>query len=130
MDTHYFESTGEAYDASQSREEIKDGDILVVLNEGVIGFLAAAWPVAVTEAVGHVHTADYVGSDDWPTYKESIDKGNELVKFYGLEERSLPEDSKAPLKKLQERYLSLVRESPDGVSREDALHILSEMLEL
>lgn len=44
---HTFESTGEAYDASQCDDAIRDGDVLVVASEGVIGFLAAAWPIAI-----------------------------------------------------------------------------------
>lgn len=41
---HFFTSTGEAYDASQTRDEITDGDILIVPSENVIGFLYEAWP--------------------------------------------------------------------------------------
>jgi hypothetical protein len=73
---HYFSSTREAYDKSQcgytkytatgpSNElrwadlehgvevEVKDGDIMVVANEKVVGFMySVAWPVALTEAYG------------------------------------------------------------------------------
>jgi hypothetical protein len=52
----HFESTGEAYDASQVNEEIKDGDVLVVKSERVVGFLFQAWPVALTEEFGEFHT--------------------------------------------------------------------------
>ena len=44
---HQFESTVEAYDACQYDDNIKDGDVLVVAGEGVIGVLTGAWPVAV-----------------------------------------------------------------------------------
>jgi hypothetical protein len=49
---HTFDSTGEAYDHSQYDENIKDGDVLSVPNEGVHGYLHHAWPVAV------VHNGD------------------------------------------------------------------------
>ncbi|MFB7329091.1 hypothetical protein [Streptomyces sp. NPDC056190] len=52
---HRFADTVEAYDATQCREDIRDGDVLVVEAEGVVGFLDAAWPVAITEAHGEFH---------------------------------------------------------------------------
>jgi hypothetical protein len=50
--THYFDSTGEAYDESQTEDYIKDGDVLVVESERVVGFLLKAWPTALTSAHG------------------------------------------------------------------------------
>ena len=50
---HEFDSTGEAYDASQCDESIDNGDVLVVASEGVVGVLYKAWPVAVTERAGN-----------------------------------------------------------------------------
>lgn len=53
---HRFDgTTAGAYDATQCRDDIRDGDVLVVKAEGVVGFLAAAWPVAITEARGEFH---------------------------------------------------------------------------
>ncbi|MFI5799085.1 hypothetical protein [Streptomyces sp. NPDC051677] len=52
---HRFGSTSEAYDATQCRDDIRDGDVLVVESERVVGFLDAAWPVAITEAHGEFH---------------------------------------------------------------------------
>ena len=52
---YHFNSTGEAYNATQCRDDIRDGDVLVVESEGVTGFLDAAWPVAVTKAHGQFH---------------------------------------------------------------------------
>src|SRR5262245_66200262 len=52
---HYFDSTGEAYNASQTRDEIKGGDVLVVVPEGVVGIMVGAWPTAVTETTGEFH---------------------------------------------------------------------------
>lgn len=54
--THYFESTGEAYDACQCDARIKTGDMLIIANEGVIG-MAWAWPVAITAEHGALHGA-------------------------------------------------------------------------
>lgn len=50
-----FDSTGEAYDATQCCEEIKDGDMLVIHSERVVG-LAQTWPLAVTPAHGALHS--------------------------------------------------------------------------
>jgi hypothetical protein len=52
---HHFCSSGEAYDATQCDENIKNGDLLVIESEGVIG-IADTWPVAVTVAYGKLHT--------------------------------------------------------------------------
>jgi len=52
---HRFTSTAEAYDATQCRDDIRDGDVLVVESERVVGFLDAAWPIAITEAHGEFH---------------------------------------------------------------------------
>ena len=50
-----FESTGEAYDACQTDEDILSGDILIIRKEDVIG-IADTWPFAVTEKFGKLHT--------------------------------------------------------------------------
>ena len=52
---HTFSSTGEAYNRSQTDDSIRDGDILYIPDEGVVGFLMAAWPVAVTANTGELH---------------------------------------------------------------------------
>jgi hypothetical protein len=51
-----FASTGEAYNAVQTDDTIADGGVLVVASESVVGFLAGAWPVAVTSEHGEFHT--------------------------------------------------------------------------
>lgn len=48
-------TTGEAYDMTQCYDEIKDGDVLHVLAEGVVGVMVKAWPVAVSEIHGAFH---------------------------------------------------------------------------
>ncbi len=50
----YFETTGDAYDYCQHDDTIKNGDILVVKDEGVVGF-AGTWPVAITTLHGNFH---------------------------------------------------------------------------
>lgn len=52
---HTFKSTAEAYDASQSDDEIRDGDVLVGRSEAVVGVLVGAWPTAVTARHGSFH---------------------------------------------------------------------------
>lgn len=55
MQIHKFESSGDAYDACQCDDGIKDGDVLVIESEGVVG-VADTWPFAVTVAHGELHT--------------------------------------------------------------------------
>ncbi|MFD7661283.1 hypothetical protein [Streptomyces sp. NPDC059788] len=50
-----FYSTGEAYGAVQCRDDIQDGDVLVIEREQVIG-IADTWPFALTENHGDLHT--------------------------------------------------------------------------
>ncbi len=52
---HIFYSTDDAYDACQTDENIKTGDILFIPSEKVIG-LAWTWPIAVSRQHGNLHT--------------------------------------------------------------------------
>jgi hypothetical protein len=58
--THYFSSTKDAYDACmtgvhfETADEVRDGDILIIEPERVIG-LCDTWPVAVTIEHGALH---------------------------------------------------------------------------
>lgn len=55
---HEFTSTTTAYDESQWRDDIKDGDLLVVTNDDgskTIGFLKEAWPIVLHGPKGHFH---------------------------------------------------------------------------
>lgn len=83
MNEWEFESTGEAYDASQTRDEIKDGDLLIVKSEGVYGFLNKAWPIAVVGGPGEFHTfADNDSADvARAQYAESIQAATERAMF-------------------------------------------------
>lgn len=51
---HTFGGTGEAYGAVQCCEHIRKGDILLIVDEKVIG-LADTWPFAVTVDHGELH---------------------------------------------------------------------------
>ncbi|ULD38929.1 hypothetical protein [Rhodococcus qingshengii] len=50
-----FDSTDGAYNTTQTDDDIRDGDILLVPSENVAGFLNKAWPTAVTEDAGAFH---------------------------------------------------------------------------
>lgn len=77
---HTFDSTGEAYNASQWRDDINDGDILFVPSERVIGFLYAAWPMAVTEEHGMFHGTTTTWDElDGGIYLPSVAKAQELI---------------------------------------------------
>jgi hypothetical protein len=52
-----FDTTGDAYDSVQCDDDIKNGDILVIPSENVVG-LAWTWPIAVTDNAGHLHSID------------------------------------------------------------------------
>lgn len=57
LHVHTFTSSGEAYDASQCRNDIRDGDVLSVPSERVVGILIEAWPTAISENPGAFHAA-------------------------------------------------------------------------
>lgn len=72
-------STKAAYDASQTNPDIKDGDVLIVPNEGVVGFLYKAWPIATTTDTGHFHPYEDNEIKPWesgPEYDESFQLAN------------------------------------------------------
>jgi hypothetical protein len=58
---HIFDSTGEAYDATQCDADIKKGDLLLIAKEKVVG-IADTWPIAVTKENGELHTVFDVDS--------------------------------------------------------------------
>ncbi len=65
---HHFETTGDAYDATQCRDEIRGGDVLFIWPAGVIG-IAHTWPFAVTPEYGHLHQT----MDGAETYAVGLD---------------------------------------------------------
>ncbi|MEU2393985.1 hypothetical protein [Streptomyces sp. NPDC007369] len=81
---HRFDSTREAYDATQCREDILDGDVLVIEREQVVGFLRSAWPGAITAMHGELHTftADPRTIDDGK-YAASVDLAEQVARELG-----------------------------------------------
>lgn len=98
MTTHYFDTTGEAYDACQCDEKVKDGDTLVVLSEEVVG-IADTWPYAITVNHGDLHQAKAVDPDLDPARLEAA-IGRALVCGFELAPlfRILPSEAKAPVR--------------------------------
>lgn len=81
-----FDSTGDAYDATQCDDTIQNGDALVIQSEGVVG-LAWTWPVAVTVQAGDLHAvegsaADVVANAGWTP--EQIRAAVELADSFAL----------------------------------------------
>ena len=52
-----FRSSGEAYDACNSRPEMATGRIFTVEAEKIVG-ISWAWPIAVTVQAGELHTVN------------------------------------------------------------------------
>jgi hypothetical protein len=82
-----FESSGDAYDATQCDNSIQCGDFLVVKTEAIVG-LAWTWPIAVTVASGELHsivsdpagTAAVIADTGWTPAQISaaVNKADEL----------------------------------------------------
>lgn len=80
-DQHLFASTRDAYTSVNTGvnidtgDRVRDGDILIVPSEGVIGFAYSAWPTAVvypTDEPGAFHTMADTFESNNPQYAESI----------------------------------------------------------
>jgi hypothetical protein len=82
-----FESSGDAYDATQCDNSIQCGDLLVVKTEAIVG-LAWTWPIAVTVASGELHsivsdpefTAAVIADTGWTQaqIRDAVSKADEL----------------------------------------------------
>jgi hypothetical protein len=53
---HEYDTTEDAYGACQCDESVKNGDILHIPEEKVVG-MADTWPMAITKEYGALHTA-------------------------------------------------------------------------
>ncbi|MFZ4266568.1 hypothetical protein [Streptomyces arboris] len=83
---HRFTSTSEAYDETQTRDDIRDGDVLVVESEKVVGFLRSAWPGAITTEHGELHTFTRPARViDQGKYVASVDLAEELAREIGAD---------------------------------------------
>ena len=62
---HTFASSREAYDASQTHDDIRDGDLLIVPDERAVAVMVQAWPTALDRE--HAGTSFHVAADglDW-----------------------------------------------------------------
>ncbi|MFK0108534.1 hypothetical protein [Streptomyces sp. NPDC091217] len=82
---HRFESTADAYDSTQVREDIRDGDVLVIESERAVGFLRTAWPVVITAEYGELHRieGDPRTLDDG-RYAESVEAAEEIAREHGF----------------------------------------------
>lgn len=68
MTIHIFKNktSGDVYDYTQTHDNIKNGDVLVVVDEELVGVMIEAWPVAwnsSTEGRGAFHSPD--PKHDW-----------------------------------------------------------------
>jgi hypothetical protein len=107
---HRFDSTEEAYNATQCRDDIRDGDVLVVEREGVVGFLRCAWPAAITAEHGELHTVegDPRTLDDG-RYVASIEAAEKIAAEQGF---ALAEQQLAPIEDNEATYaVQLVTEA-------------------
>ncbi|WP_284576741.1 hypothetical protein [Streptomyces sp. 2P-4] len=87
---HHFDSTEEAYNATQCRDDIDDGDVLVIETAGVVGFLRSAWPGAITTAHGELHTfTASARSIDDGKYAASVDLAEQIANEHGFEVNEL-----------------------------------------
>ncbi|MFF3096775.1 hypothetical protein [Streptomyces cyaneofuscatus] len=83
---HRFTSTSEAYDETQTRDDIRDGDVLVIESEKVVGFLRSAWPGAITTEHGELHTfTSPARVIDQGKYVASVDLAEELAREIGAD---------------------------------------------
>jgi len=109
---HKFKSTREAYDNCMWREDIKSGDVLVIASEGVVG-IAYAWPFAVTEEYGDLH---------------SMEPGYTLATIFGGRFATSEPTAKAEIAKLKPRTAGPIRvryEAVDGFAKVKTFKTLS-----
>jgi hypothetical protein len=74
----------DAYDETQTEDSIRDGDVLIVPNEGIVGIMVEAWPVALTSEHGHFHHPTEIVSE----YDESVNLAQAYmytIPYYGTE---------------------------------------------
>ncbi|MCX4824230.1 hypothetical protein OG883_31115 [Streptomyces sp. NBC_01142] len=83
--THQFDNTREAYNHTQCRDDIRDGDVLVVRSERVVGILVKAWPAAITEAHGELHTLTAPAREiEGGAYAEAAETAEQAAHSYGF----------------------------------------------
>lgn len=80
MRAHIFDSTGEAYDATQCDQNIKNGDVFLIPSEKVVG-VAYTWPFAVSKEHGKLHYP----MEDIVEFSKSFRKEEEANIVSGIE---------------------------------------------
>jgi hypothetical protein len=75
---HSFDSSGNAYDATQCDERIGTGDTLLILPEKVVA-VAHTWPFAITAEAGRLHQLRVIAGDTLDT----------IARTFSLSERDL-----------------------------------------
>jgi len=78
---HEFASTGEACDASQTDEQIEDGDVLLVRSEHAMAVMCQVAPVAVDGFTGRAFR-QHDETWDWSAVKQVGGTGWDAVKNY------------------------------------------------
>ncbi|UIX33561.1 hypothetical protein [Streptomyces sp. GQFP] len=83
--THHFTSTETAYNHTQTRYDIRDGDVLVVFSEQVVGILVSAYPAAITKENGHLHTLTAPAREiEDGAYAASAEAAEQAARSYGF----------------------------------------------
>ena len=82
--TPEFDSSGQAYDRCNSDEHMHTGRVFIVESEKIVG-IAWAWPIAVTQESGQLHTSttDPRSWDDEPAISASVETAINLAKSKG-----------------------------------------------
>ncbi|KAB1141389.1 hypothetical protein F7R91_32710 [Streptomyces luteolifulvus] len=82
---HHFTSTGTAYNHTQTRYDIRDGDVLVIHSEQVVGILVSAYPAAITKENGDLHTLTAPAREiEGGTYAASAEAAEQIARSYGF----------------------------------------------
>lgn len=83
---HIFEdeTSEEVYNLTQTNEDFRDGDVLILEKEKIAGILSAAWPVAITENHGEFHSPADPNSE-WPRsdYPAAVQKAEWIAFNHG-----------------------------------------------
>ncbi|MCR8576175.1 hypothetical protein [Streptomyces sp. Isolate_219] len=110
---HRFEDTADAYNSTQVRDDIRDGDVLVIESEGVVAFLRTAWPAAITAERGELHSVDGDPRTlDDGRYAASVEDAEKIAREHGF---ALPEQQLAAVE-------AEVAEQVETVEDAEALH--------
>jgi hypothetical protein len=112
-------STGDAYDVTQTSDEIFDGAVLIVASERVVGVMVEAWPTAVTVEHGAFHTfAEPITTEP---HASAIVWARDLAEVFGFELSATPERDERELAILQAEESSTTVAELDDAELEAAI---------